>query len=127
MNKLILSEMGKVKAGYNLVFAYKAAGITGGRIKIFENHIEFKFIQFTKKLNISDIDYVEMRGNLGLWFAHHAKTSKWFSYNEKPSRFLGIFSSPPRIKRIIDVLKKMGIKIRKGKPLKLSPYYNIKE
>lgn len=114
MSKLLLEKVGKAGAGYNALLKFNAAGLEGGKLKIFDDHIEFKLLWFTKSVNISDIEFVEIRTKYMFWFAHHGNT--W--------RFLSFFCQPKNREDIIKTLKSLKIKVKeemKPKP-KLSPY-----
>ncbi len=114
MSKLLLEKVGKTGAGYNALLKIGAAGLSGGKLKIFEDHIEFKFLWFTIGLNVSDIDFVEVRIKFMFWFAHHGKT--W--------RFLSFFCQPKDREDILNALKSLNLQIKEeSKPkLKFSPY-----
>jgi hypothetical protein len=114
MDKLLLEKVGKTGAGYNALLKLGAAGMEGGKFKIFADHIEFKLLWFSKCVNISDIDFIEIRINYTFWFAHHGKT--W--------RFLSFSCQPKDKEDIVNTLKSLNIKIKEeiSPKIKLSPY-----
>ncbi len=115
MSKLLLEKKGKVSAGMNALLNFTAARVEGGKLKIFDDHIEFILLWFRKKLDVSDIDFVEIRARYAFWFAHHGKTWKFLSF---------YCSGDKNREEIIKTLKALRIKIKEeAKPKrKLSPY-----
>jgi len=114
MDKLLLEKVGRTGAGYNALLNFAAAGLEGGKLRIFTDHIQFKLLWFSKCVNVSDIDFVEIRINYMFWFAHHGKT--W--------RFLSFGCQPKDKEDIIKTIKSLNIKIKEevnSRP-KLSPY-----
>lgn len=114
MSTLLLEKIGKACAGRNAFLCFSAAGLEGGKLRIFDDHIEFKLLWFSKSVDVSCIDFVEIRIKSAFWFAHHGNT--W--------RFLSFHCHPKDREDIIKVLKSLKIKIKEEanqKP-KLSPY-----
>lgn len=113
MSKLLLEKRGKAGAGYNALLNISASVLEGGKLKIFDDHIEFRLLWFSKNVNISDIDFVEIRVKYAFWFAHHGNT--W--------RFLSFYCQPKDREEILKVLKSLKIKIKEETETKakLSP------
>ncbi len=115
MAKLLFEKKGLVQWGPNALLCTNIA--TGAlaywcrKIKIFDDHIEFKELLSTKSLLLSELDFVEIRTPITVWFAHHAKAPKFLSFtgNQKD------------IKQIIEILKSLNIKIKEEKKAKILP------